>query len=67
MGGKFAASFPILGSQPASIHQLSGRLRHPLGTNNPALMPGQRTLPIPGAPRVPPNPLLSVFLQQHKK
>jgi hypothetical protein len=26
MGSKFAASFPILGSQPVSIHQFSGRL-----------------------------------------
>jgi hypothetical protein len=67
MGSKFAASFPILGSQPVSIHRLSGRLQHPLDTTNPALMPGERTLPIPGAPRVPPNPLLSVFRQQHKK
>ena len=65
MGSNFAKGGPVL--VPIGIHDLSNHTRLPFNPNSPALMPGQRTLPIPGAPRVPANPLLSVFRQQHKK
>jgi hypothetical protein len=64
MGSNFAKGGPV---HPMGIHDLSNHPRPPFNLTNPALMPGQRTLPIPGAPRVPPNPLLTVFRQQHKK
>jgi hypothetical protein len=67
MGSNFAKGRPVLGPHRMPIHDLSRHPRPPFNLNTSTLMPGQRTLPIPGAPRVPPNPLLSVFRQQHKK
>ena len=67
MGSNFAKGGPVLGPRPMPIHDLSHHPRPPFNPNTSALMPGQRTLPIAGAPRVPANPLLSIFVQQQKK
>ncbi len=62
MGAHGAESSHTFGHQPMTIRELSP-LR-PLSPNiKPKQMfPGQRTLPVSGAPLLPKNPLLSAFL-----
>jgi hypothetical protein len=67
MGANGAKSSHLLGNEPMTIRELSP-LR-PLSSNiKPKQMfPGQRTLPVSGAPLLPKNPLLSAFLGRIKK
>ena len=70
MGANGAKSSHLLGNQPLTIHELSPlRPLNPLSPNaRPERMfPGQRTLPVSGAPLLPKNPILSAFLGRVKK
>lgn len=73
MGAHGAESSHGLGNQPLTIHELSPlRPMRPMNPLSPAtrperMFPGQRTLPVSGAPLLPKNPLLSAFLGRIKK
>jgi hypothetical protein len=63
------SSSPMLGwNRPMTVHELSPH-HHGLPnltTPRPAIQ-GQKTMPVSGAPRVPANPLLAMFLRGHKR
>jgi hypothetical protein len=67
MGANGAKSSHALGNQPMTIRELSPM--RPLSPNSKPkqMFPGQRTLPVSGAPLLPKNPLLSAFLGRIKK
>ncbi len=67
MGSHIAKPFPSLPVQPKSIHDLSGHPNRLPTLNNPAMLPGRRTLPISGAPRGLVSPAVWMFRQRHKK
>ncbi|MGA7629399.1 MAG: hypothetical protein WCB11_01450 [Terriglobales bacterium] len=62
MGARGANSTPTLGNRPLTIRELSPvHALHP-NTNRPKpVSPGQRTMPIAGAPLLPPNPFLNIM------
>jgi hypothetical protein len=65
MGAHGAESSHALGNQPMTIRELSPvRALSPLSpsTRPKQMFPGQRTLPVSGAPLLPKNPLLAAFL-----
>jgi hypothetical protein len=67
MGANGGKSSHLLGNHPMTIRELSPM--RPLSPNSKPkqMFPGQRTLPVSGAPLLPKNPLLSAFLGRIKK
>lgn len=70
MGAKGANSTPNFGNHPLTIRELSPVRPLLPNLNRPQPMSqGQRTMPIAGAPLLPPNPFLKIMrlMQAYRK